>query len=148
VQFPWSFKNDETNREWLAGVRDTFDMFPPVIEVRHESWNDPRFFAWLSEAGVGFVNIDQPLFSKSIKPSARATGRVGYVRVHGRNYQDWFRKHAGRDARYDYLYSPDELSRWTERAKEVARDEQVETVDVVFNNHYGEALRRVGVPVE
>jgi uncharacterized protein YecE (DUF72 family) len=107
-----------------------------VVEVRHESWNTPDFFEWLATTGVGFVNIDQPLFSRSIRPSARATSRIGYVRVHGRNYKDWFRQGAGRDARYDYLYSPEELDRWADRAREVARDEQVETVDVVFNNHY------------
>jgi hypothetical protein len=31
------------------------------------------------------------------------------MRVHGRNYSDWFRKDAGRDARNDYLYEPAEL---------------------------------------
>ena len=136
VQFPWSFKNEEASREWLGDVREEFREFPLVVEVRHESWNDPRFFDWLAREGVGFVNIDQPQFSSSIAPSARATGRVGYVRVHGRNYRDWFRKDAGRDARYDYLYKPDELERWAERARDVARDDQVDTVDVVFNNHY------------
>lgn len=136
LQFPWSFKNGEPAREWLADLQQAFRQFPLVVEVRHESWNDPAFFEWLGAEGVGFVNIDQPLFSKSIQPSARSTGRVGYVRVHGRNYGDWFRKGAGRNARYDYLYSREELSGWVERSKEVARDEQVENVDVVFNNHY------------
>src|SRR5690606_16213106 len=91
IQFPWSFKNEEGNREWLADLVDTFREFPLVVEVRHESWNEPDFYAWLGEEGVGFVNIDQPLFSRSIKPSAKGTARVGYVRVHGRNYRDWWR---------------------------------------------------------
>lgn len=136
VQFPWSFRNSEESREWLADVCAEFATFPLAVEVRHESWNDPSFYQWLADQGVGFVNIDQPLFKRSIKPSARATSRIGYVRVHGRNYQDWFRKGAGRDARYDYLYSRGELERWAERARDVARDEDVDTVDVVFNNHY------------
>jgi len=136
VQFPWSFRNDEGNREWLMDVRHAFNDFPVVVEVRHERWNDPAFFELLAREGMGFVNIDQPLFARSIRPSSRATNRVGYVRVHGRNYQDWFRKDAGRDARYDDLYSEDELASWAERAKDVARDDQVDTVDVVFNNHY------------
>jgi uncharacterized protein YecE (DUF72 family) len=136
LQFPWSFRNRPENRDWLADLRDAFRDFPLVVEVRHESWNEPSFFEWLAGAGVGFVNIDQPRFRRSIGPSARSTGRLGYVRVHGRNYRDWFRKGAGRDARYDYLYNVPELDAWVERAKEVARDPQVETVDVVFNNHY------------
>jgi uncharacterized protein YecE (DUF72 family) len=141
VQFPWSFRNDEANRDWLEDVRAAFEDFPLVVEVRHVSWNVPEFYAWLAEVGVGFVNIDQPLFKRSIEPSAVGTSHVGYIRVHGRNYSDWFRKDAGRDARYDYLYSTDELKPWVKRAKEIAKDDEVEEVDVVFNNHYkGQAV--------
>jgi uncharacterized protein YecE (DUF72 family) len=136
LQFPMSFKADEKNWEWLADVVDVFARYPLVVEVRHASWNEPDFYAWLGDAGVGFVNIDQPLFHRCIKPSAHATGRIGYVRVHGRNYQDWFRKDAGRDARYDYLYEPRQLEPWVERVEEVADDSATSSVDVVFNNHY------------
>jgi uncharacterized protein YecE (DUF72 family) len=141
VQFPWSFRNDDANREWLQDVRRTFARFPLVVEVRHASWNDPAFFQWLVENGVGFVNIDQPLFKRSIRPSARGTSRIGYIRVHGRNYREWFRKDAGRDARYDYTYTVQELRPWASRARDVAGDTGVEEVDVVFNNHYkGQAV--------
>jgi uncharacterized protein YecE (DUF72 family) len=136
VQFPWSFRNDEASREWLDDVRRTFEEFPLVVEVRHESWNEPEVFAWLAEHGVGFVNIDQPRFSRSLGPSAHATSHTGYIRVHGRNYMDWFRKDAGRDARYNYLYPLDELKPWVARAREIAREPDVDAVDVVFNNHY------------
>ena len=136
AQFPWSFRNTEENREWLDDVKRAFARWPLVVEVRHESWNEPDFYAWLTEQGIGFVNVDQPLFGKSIKPSARSTARVGYVRVHGRNYHDWFRKAAGRDERYDYLYSREELKPWIDRAQEVAEEAGTEEVDVVFNNHY------------
>ncbi|HUF14108.1 MAG TPA: DUF72 domain-containing protein [Longimicrobiales bacterium] len=71
-----------------------------------------------------------------MKPSARSTSHIGYVRVHGRNYRDWFRKAAGRDERYDYLYPPEELKPWVERARSVAEEKGTEEVDVVFNNHY------------
>jgi uncharacterized protein YecE (DUF72 family) len=133
---PWSFRNDEPNREWLDDLRDAFADYPLVIEVRHATWSDPDFLDWLSERGIGFVNIDQPRFSRSIKPSAHGTARVGYVRVHGRNYRDWFRKDAGRDTRYDCLYEAKELAPWVRRTREIARGDDTEEVDVVFNNHY------------
>jgi uncharacterized protein YecE (DUF72 family) len=136
LQFPWSFRNNEAGREWLEDLRTAFEELPLVVEVRHASWNEPDFFEWLAETGIGFVNIDQPQFSKSIKPSARATSRIGYVRVHGRNYQDWFRKGAGPAARYDYLYSVEELKPWVKRTREVAKAPDVKDVDVIFNNHY------------
>ena len=134
LQFPWSFRRTDADRQWLDDVTRSFARFPLVIEVRHASWNVPEFYEELVERGIGFVNIDQPLFRQSIKPSARVTSRVGYVRVHGRNYADWFRKDAGVEARYDYLYPPAELKPWVERTKEIASA----TTDtfVITNNHY------------
>ena len=136
IQFPWSFKNTEPEREWLADLADTFSDYPLVLEVRHASWNEPGFYRWLAASGIGFVNIDHPLFGRSIPPSARATAAVGYVRVHGRNYRDWFRRDAGRDARYDYLYPPAELRPWAQRTRKIAETPGTRSVDVVFNNHY------------
>ena len=136
LQFPWSFRRTDENREWLDDVTHAFREFPLVLEVRHESWNIPEFYRELGERGIGFVNIDQPLFDNSIEPSARATASVGYIRVHGRNYGDWFRKGAAPEARYDYLYRAEELQPWAERAQEVAAESRTEDVYVVTNNHF------------
>ena len=92
-----------------------------------------HFFESLAEHGVGFVNIDQPLFKHSIKPSAAVTSPIGYVRVHGRNYKEWLRESANVRERYDYLYSPDELAPWSRRIEEIA--ERTDQVYVVTNNH-------------
>ena len=134
LQFPWSFKRDEASEEWLRGLFRAFAGLPLVLEVRHASWEAPDVLAELAEAGVGIVNVDQPLFHDSIRPAARATSRVGYVRVHGRNYKDWFRKGAGRDARYDYLYTAGELAPWAERIEALA--DEVPDLYVVTNNHF------------
>jgi uncharacterized protein YecE (DUF72 family) len=136
AQFPWSFRNTDESREWLDDVVSTFADFPLVLEVRHSSWNTPEFFRELLERGVGFVNIDQPVFKDSIQPSARSTSPVGYIRVHGRNYQDWWRQSAAPHERYDYLYSAQELEAWASRAREVAEQPPTEEVYVVTNNHY------------
>jgi uncharacterized protein YecE (DUF72 family) len=136
IHFPWSFRNEPSSRKWLADVIDTFQKYPLVVEVRHASWNVIEVYEWLSERGVGFVNVDQPLFAKSIKPSARSTSHTGYVRVHGRNYKEWFRQGAGRDARYNYIYLAKELEPWAVRTEQIAADPVTQKVDVVFNNHY------------
>lgn len=136
LQFPWSFRRTEENREWLGDVVRTFREYPLVVEVRHASWLAPEFLGALEEEGVGFVNIDQPLYHDSIGPTAHATSHVGYVRVHGRNYKDWFRDKAPVEQRYNYLYRPDELEPWAERAKEIAADPATREVYVVTNNHY------------
>ena len=139
LQFPWSFKRDDASRQWLDDVTRTFRMYPLVLEVRHESWNVPALYEELVQRHIGFVNIDQPRFRNSIGPSAEATAPVGYVRLHGRNYEEWFREGAGVEARYDYLYSPEELDPWVERTKQVGAA-TIETF-VITNNHFqGQAI--------
>ena len=135
LQFPWSFRRSDESRLWLDDVTRAFGELPLVVEVRHASWAVPEFYDELIERGIGFVNIDQPLFRNSVKPSATATAPVGYVRIHGRNYREWFRKDAGVEARYDYLYSPAELAPWAARAREVAAS-GAEDVYAITNNHY------------
>ncbi len=132
MQFPWSFKNTSENWQWLEDLFAAFEDFPCVVEIRHESWNTPEFYAALHERGVGFVNIDQPVYKKSIKPSARVTSAIGYVRIHGRNYKEWWRRDS-EEGRYNYLYPVDELEPWVDRIREIAKTTQ-ETY-VANNNH-------------
>lgn len=139
LQFPWSFRRTEENRQWLDDVTRAFRDYPLVLEVRHASWNVPEFYGELTERGIGVVNVDQPLYRNSITPGAAATSQVGYVRLHGRNYENWFREDAGVEARYDYLYSADELQPWVDRTKHVATA-TAETF-VITNNHFrGQAV--------
>ena len=139
LQFPWSFKNTDEDRLYLTKLLDRFKDYPLVVEIRHASWNNPRVLESFEERAVGVSNIDQPLFSKSIKPAAISTSPVGYVRLHGRNYQNWFREKAPRDERYNYLYTLSELDPWIDRIKEIAAHTR-ETY-VITNNHFrGQAV--------
>ena len=140
IQFPWSFMASEANFSYLARLLADFKELPKALEVRHETWNQPRFYRLLEENKVAFCNIDQPLFNDSIKPSTVCTNpEFSYVRLHGRNYSNWFKQGAGRDARYDYLYQKDELGEWVDRIKELGT--KSDKVFVITNNHYrGQAL--------
>jgi uncharacterized protein YecE (DUF72 family) len=139
LQFPWSFKNTDDERVYLTKLLARFEEYPLVVEVRHSSWNNPQIYQWLEELEVGICNVDQPLFEKSVKPGAVTTSPIGYVRLHGRNYQDWFREKAPRDDRYNYLYSPDELEPWIARIKEMAK--KTKESYVITNNHFrGQAV--------
>ncbi len=118
---------------WLARLTDEFADFPLVIEIRHASWNAPEFFESLRQRGVGFVNIDQPPRT-GIEPTDRVTSPVSYIRLHGRNLDNWFRDDAGVNERYDYLYSAEELEPWRQRALQLQRES--EQVFVITNNHF------------
>jgi uncharacterized protein YecE (DUF72 family) len=136
LQFPFSFHRTEETFAYLDGVLQRFADYPLVVEVRHATWNVPEVFDLLRKRGVGFCNIDQPVIGKSLQPSARATGPVGYVRLHGRRYDTWFSddETIASFERYNYLYSEGELRPWAARVDKVAK--AARDVYVITNNHY------------
>jgi uncharacterized protein YecE (DUF72 family) len=129
-QFPWSFRNEPGNRDWLARLADAFAGWPVAVEVRHDSWT-PDFFR---ERRLSFCNIDQPQFNHCLAPATHVTGDVGYYRLHGRNAKNWFAKTENvYGARYDYLYSDRELDEIAGRVQTIAQ--QAKKAFVIFNNH-------------
>lgn len=138
VQFPYSFHDTPECRARLTGLLDRFSDFPLVVEVRHSSWMKDEYLAWLRERSVGFCNVDQPAISANIRPTDHVTAPIAYVRLHGRNSEAWFDDDGGRDRRYDYIYSAEELAPWVDRiiSMSLATD-----VFVIANNHYrGQAV--------
>lgn len=134
LQFPWSFKYTKENQEYLSGLVMQFMEYPLVLEVRHNSWNQPEVLKRLSELGVAFCNIDQPVIGRSIAPSDHVTAPVGYIRLHGRNYEHWFTSEDRPEERYNYLYSIAELEAWAERISNIAQRAGV--TYVITNNHF------------
>jgi uncharacterized protein YecE (DUF72 family) len=133
IQFPVSFKNTSLNREYLDRLLRQFIEYPRVVEVRHSSWNDAETLAAFSQKNVGFCNIDQPVLGRSLTPTEHVTGAIGYVRLHGRNYAQWFDSD-NRNDRYNYLYNEGELAAWKERVESVSG--RARTTYVITNNHF------------
>lgn len=140
VQFPQSFHRTPRAFVRLERLLDLLQDWPVVVEVRHTSWDSDEAVERLQQKGVGWCVVDQPRIGRSTAPARpRATSPVGYLRLHGRNAADWFRKDAGRDARYDYLYSTEEIRPLAETAREIALT--TEETFVIQNNHFrGQAL--------
>jgi uncharacterized protein YecE (DUF72 family) len=133
IQFPVSFKNTSLNREYLERLLRQFIEYPRVVEVRHSSWNDAATLAAFAQKNVGFCNIDQPVLGRSLAPTEHVTGTIAYVRLHGRNYEQWFDSD-NRNDRYNYLYNERELAGWKERIENVAQ--RAQTTYVITNNHF------------
>jgi uncharacterized protein YecE (DUF72 family) len=133
AQFPISFKNTYANREYLDTVIERFKAFPLVIEVRHNSWTNEGTLRYFAKKAVSFCNIDQPVLGNAVTPSEHVTARVGYVRLHGRNYEQWFDSDSRND-RYNYLYTDPELRSWKTRIDTIA--EKAEKTFVIANNHF------------
>lgn len=133
IQFPISFKNTPENNAYLDGLVERWKDFPLVVEVRHDTWNQASFLHELTQRGIGLCNIDQPLLGRAVRPGTKVTSPIGYVRLHGRNYEKWF-THEKPHERYDYLYSEKELAGWEQRIAEIA--EKARQTFVIANNHY------------
>jgi len=158
LQFPWSFRNTPDSRKRIENLGRWFADVPTAVELRHGSWNAPATWELLGGSNLAFCNIDQPLIGDSMPPTERVTDeRIGYIRLHGRNRRNWFRKDAGRDERYDYRYTVDELAEWKERSMRMLG--RVGRLFIITNNHFmGQAVadafrlrhllegRRVGIP--
>jgi len=138
IQFPVSFKNTSLNREYLERLLRQFIEYPRVVEVRHSSWNDAETLAAFAQKNVGFCNIDQPVLGRSLKPTEHVTSAIGYVRLHGRNYEHWFADKGSdsdnRNDRYNYLYSQQELAGWKEKIISIAA--RAQATYVITNNHF------------
>jgi uncharacterized protein YecE (DUF72 family) len=133
IQFPVSYKNTSLNREYLDRLLRQFIEYPRVVEVRDSSWNNPETLAAFTQKGVGFCNIDQPVIGRSLAPTEHVTAPIAYVRLHGRNYAEWFDSD-NRNDRYNYLYKERELEGWKERIENVA--DRAQTTYVITNNHF------------
>jgi uncharacterized protein YecE (DUF72 family) len=133
IQFPVSFKNTSLNREYLDRLLRQFIEYPRVVEVRDSSWNNSETLADFARNNVSFCNIDQPVLGKSLVPTEHVTAPLAYVRLHGRNYAEWFDSD-NRNDRYNYLYNERELAGWKERIENVAA--RAETTYVITNNHF------------
>jgi uncharacterized protein YecE (DUF72 family) len=138
MQFPVSFKNTSLNREYLERLLRQFIEYPRVVEVRHSSWNHADTLAAFAQKNVGFCNIDQPVLGRSLAPTEHVTAPIAYVRLHGRNYENWFVEQGSaadnRNDRYNYLYNASELAGWRDRIAHVA--EKAQTTYVITNNHF------------
>src|SRR6202041_1687647 len=137
IQFPVSFKNTSLNREYLDRLLRQFIEYPRAVEVRHSSWNDAETLAAFTQKDVGFCNIDQPLLGRSLAPTEHVTSNLGYVRLHGRNYEHWFESGSdtdSRDDRYNYLYKPAEIEKWKDKIEIIAK--KALSTFVIANNHY------------
>jgi uncharacterized protein YecE (DUF72 family) len=132
IQFPVSFKNTALNREYVDTLLRQFIEFPRVLEVRHSTWDSPETIASFAQKNVAFCNIDQPLIGRSLEATEHVTSPVGYVRLHGRNYDQWFEAENSKE-RYNYLYEESELAVWKDKIERIA--EKADVTYVVANNH-------------
>jgi uncharacterized protein YecE (DUF72 family) len=97
--------------------------------------------AFLGGAEIVYTCVDEPQgFASSVPPIAAATSDLALVRMHGRNTARWQRGAPTAAARFEYLYSTEELLEWVPRVHALA--ERAREVHVLMNNcHADHAVR-------
>jgi uncharacterized protein YecE (DUF72 family) len=136
AQFPPSFKDGDTQRAYLAALLEDFKDYPIAVELRHASWSNafPDTLALLDAFDAAWVQIDEPKFRFSIRQNFLPNVKgFYYLRLHGRNAAQWWR-HDKVEDRYDYLYSAEELSEFSETVS--ATRQLVKKTYLYTNNHF------------
>ncbi|HKI78570.1 MAG TPA: DUF72 domain-containing protein [Ignavibacteriaceae bacterium] len=144
LQFPYSFHMNSENISYLSRLSELFAVYKKVVEVRHNSWDNEKAVELFNEYGLTFCSVDQPEVGRSLKFSLTVSDRRAYLRLHGRNKDEWFRNFNSfkakqtfeeKNARYNYRYSPGELTEIKVMIEE--HFEEIDEIHVIFNNHPG-----------
>ncbi|MFC1921542.1 DUF72 domain-containing protein [Chloroflexota bacterium] len=133
AQFPYSFRPDHTNLDYLGVLRERLGELPVVVEFRNAQWLTDEVFNLLRQLDLGFCCVDEPQLPNLMPPLVKATGDIGYVRFHGRNSAKWW-QHEHAYERYDYSYASEELIEWLPGIREL--DSATEKTFVFANNHW------------
>jgi uncharacterized protein YecE (DUF72 family) len=135
IEFRHSSWIKGNTRQSLKSTRDTGILSSGMIDAEAASGevlNDTLQF--LAENNLTYVSVDEPQFASgsTIPPIAEATNRIAYIRFHGRNTQNWFKKDAGVEGRFDYFYNNDELAEWVPKINNLAG--KADQIHIMFNN--------------
>lgn len=142
LQFPPHYRADPIG---VASVQEALRHcapLPAAVEFRHGSWLAPeqRDGTWqlLRDHGAAYVCTDMPQsHAGAVPPLLAVTSDKAVIRLHGHSAA-WLR--GGKEDRYRYAYSDDELAAWAERSRQLG--ESAEEVHVVVNTCCAGAAQR------
>jgi uncharacterized protein YecE (DUF72 family) len=133
AQFPPGFKNDDSGKQILNAIMNTFGEYRLAVELRHRSWSDDNnTLQMLRDNNAAWVNIDEPKFESSVSSDTPVTSGMAYFRFHGRNRENWWTGDS--ETRYKYLYSDAEIDELADRVKAAAGSTKL--LFAFFNNHW------------
>lgn len=137
-QFPPWFGATRGNARFIEALRERFPDLPLSVEFRNPSWLEgdraERVFDLLAHNRLSYVCVDEPHAGRrGVPPIVRVTNpELAVVRMHGQNRDGWERRGATVVERFNYLYSPEELTAWLPSVRRLAAEAR--SVHVVFNN--------------
>lgn len=134
-QFPPWFVPSPRAYAWMETLREMLPGHDVAVEFRNTKWLSTtemrRATDFLKNQGICYVAVDAPWIPRWEGP-APVTAPVAYVRLHGRNRKNWFKKGMETAQRYRYLYTEAELEAWTVKVRQASTAAQ--KTFVLFNN--------------
>ena len=136
-QFPPWFVPSATAYAWLELVREKLPDHRLAVEFRNWQWITPperqRSLEFLKHHAISYVILDAA-WIKGWEGPVAVTAPIAYMRLHGRNRKNWFKKGIETAERYRYLYKEEELKKWAEKLERASLE--AEETFVLFNNCY------------
>ncbi len=139
-QFPPYFIAQSRNFEYLASLPERLPGASIAIEFRHPSWvretsRRAETMKFLREHSLYYTSIDAPAADSIVPSFIEATGDQIYLRLHGKNRENWFKRNITAAQRYKYLYAERELRSVADNLHKLAA-QGVRRAFVIFNNCY------------
>jgi uncharacterized protein YecE (DUF72 family) len=136
LQFPPWFPASRASRDYILACARRIAPRRACVEFRNQTWMTPgsrtATLDFLTAHQLAYVCVDMPQgHPSSLPPVLAATADLAVVRLHGHSGK-WDSKDI--QERFNYCYSPDELSEWAPRIRALAT--RAEVTHVVFNNTY------------
>ncbi|NVM23332.1 MAG: DUF72 domain-containing protein [Desulfobacterales bacterium] len=136
-QFPPWFVPSPRAYAWIEVVREKFPHHHLAVEFRNWRWitspEKERSLKFLTDRAISHVILDAP-WIKGWQGPVAVTAPFAYVRFHGRNRENWFKKGIATAERYRYLYKAEEIKRLAAKVKEASKE--AEKAFAIFNNCY------------
>jgi uncharacterized protein YecE (DUF72 family) len=139
-QFPPYFIAKLPNFDYLASLPKRLPGASIAIEFRHPSWvraqaRRAETMNFLRSHGLYYTSIDAPEGNSIVPSFIEATGDQVYLRFHGKNRENWFKRNITAGERFKYLYSERELHSLA-RGLHNLEEQGVKRAYAIFNNCY------------
>jgi uncharacterized protein YecE (DUF72 family) len=141
-QFPPSYRNDEEHRAYLRLLPELFPDVRLAVEFRRRDWLDEEHAGetldLLEATGLSYTMADEPQFGTgSVPPVYGVTNpKLAIIRFHGRNARTWYNFGTESSGRFDWDYSPEELSEWVPKIEQASGE--ADEVHLFFNTNRGD----------
>ncbi len=140
-QYPPWFRYSTRGIDEILRAKTLLEGYSIAVEFRHGSWltgkRAKEVLDFLRDNQITYITADEPQYGTpdTIPYLPEATTDIAYIRLHGRNRENWLKRGIETSLRYDYLYSDEELRKFVPDIRKLSM--KTKKTFVMFNNCHG-----------